>query len=321
MKRHLHINWTPSVSQTFVANLDPDFSPIMGSADSAIFETAIKQSTFLGGEPYLRFTDEIFENVIGAKMVITQRADTVEDFFRIVLAADAAKRLGFKDISLVLPYFPGARQDRVCNDGESLTVKVYADMVNRCGFSSVHILTPHSDVTPALINNVVLIDDLQFAEKTIRNIAASYKTKRFKIICPDAGAGKRIEKIVKYLKSKLTATERYVFEIVNCEKVRDLATGELQSFRVNASPGDFDGFVSVIFDDIVSMGGTFVGLKEKLAELGAENIFLSVSHADCSVGLKKMCDNFEAVFITDSRRVFIADPADLLNLTIWPIKL
>jgi ribose-phosphate pyrophosphokinase len=321
MKRHLHLKWSATPSQTFVVNLDPYFTPLTPSDESQFFELGIKQSTFLGGEPYLRFVDEVFENIDNAKMVVTQRADTVEDFFRVILAADAARRLGFNDISLILPYFPGARQDRVCNDGESLTVKVYADMINRCGFSSVHILTPHSDVTPALIDNVVLIDDLQFAEKTIRRIAKDYKTKSFKIICPDAGAGKRVEKIVKYLKSKLSLTEKYVFEIVNCEKVRDLATGELQSFRVNASPGDFDGFVSVIFDDIVSMGGTFVGLEKKLSELGAENIFLSVSHADCYAGLKKMCDTFEAVFITDSRRVFTADPADLLNLTVWPIKL
>lgn len=314
MKRHLYLNWSANTEQIFVANLDPNFSPVNGKT----LKVAIKQSTFLGGEPYLRFTDQIFENIDGAKLIITQRADTSEDFLRIILAADAAKRLGFADISLVMPYFPGARQDRVCNEGESLTVKVYADMINRCGFSGVHILTPHSDVTPALIDNVVLIDDLQFAEKTVRDIAAHHQTKNFKIICPDAGAGKRIEKIVKYLKSRETL---YKFEIVNCEKVRDLSTGELQSFRVNASSGDFDGAVSVIFDDIVSMGGTFIGLKQKLAELGAKKIFLSVSHADCRAGLEKMCANFEGVYITDSRRVFVANPEWLPNLKVWPISL
>lgn len=318
MKRHLYLNWTPNASQTFVANLDPDFSPITTDGQSQIFETAIKQSTFLGGEPYLRFTDEIFENIVDAKMVITQRADSVEDFFRIVLAADAAKRLGFSDISLVLPYFPGARQDRVCNEGESLTVKVYADMINRCGFSSVHILTPHSDVTPALIDNVVLIDDLQFAEKTIRHIHTTHKINSFKIICPDAGAAKRIDKIVKYLKSRMPESKGFTIEVVNCEKVRDLATGELQSFRVNASPGDFDGFVSVIFDDIVSMGGTFIGLNNKLEELRAKKVFLSVSHADCLRGVVNMCSTFDGVYITDSRKI---DSAGLGNLTVWPIKL
>lgn len=318
MKRHLYLNWAPTTSQIFVANLDPDFSPIGTDGQSQIFETAIKQSTFLGGEPYLRFTDEIFENIVDAKMVITQRADTVEDFFRIVLAADAAKRLGFSDISLVLPYFPGARQDRVCNEGESLTVKVYADMVNRCGFSSVHILTPHSDVTPALIDNVDLIDDLQFAAKTVQDTYSKTGVNNFMIICPDAGAAKRIEKIVKHLKAKFATFHN--FDIVNCEKVRDLATGELLSFKVHTDRS-LKGYNCIIFDDIVSMGGTFIGLKTKLEEAGAEKVYLSVSHADCYAGLQKMCANFTGVYITDSRRVFTANPDDLPSLTVWQIKL
>lgn len=314
MKKQLHLKWAVSTSQIFVANLDPEFTPV---ATDETFHLAIKQSTFLGGEPYLRFTDHLSDATRdpNARLVITQRADSVEDFFRVVIAADAARRAGFKNISLVLPYFPGARQDRVCNEGESLTVKVYADMINRCKFDEVYILTPHSDVTPALIDNVKLIDDLAYAEKTVADIYQKTGVNNFMVICPDAGAGKRIEKIVKHLKA--TFATFHNFDIVNCEKVRDLATGELQSFKVHADRS-LSRYNCIIFDDIVSMGGTFIGLNAKLEEAGAEKVYLSVSHADCLSGVVKMCATFDGVYITNSRKI---DRDGLKNLTIWPIEL
>ena len=314
MKKQLHLKWAVSTTQIFIANLDPEFTPLI--ADEK-FHLAIKQSTFLGGEPYLRFTDHLSDATQdpNARLFITQRADSVEDFFRVVIAADAARRAGFKNISLVLPYFPGARQDRVCNEGESLTVKVYADMINRCKFDVVYILTPHSDVTPTLIDNVELIDDLVYAEKAVADIYQKTGVTSFMVICPDAGAGKRIEKIVKHLKAKFATFHN--FNIVNCEKVRDLATGELQSFKVHADRS-LSGYNCIIFDDIVSMGGTFIGLNAKLEEAGAEKVYLSVSHADCLKGVVKMCATFDGVYITNSRKI---DQDGLGNLTIWPIEL
>ena len=314
MKKQLHLKWAVSTSQIFVANLDPEFTPLI--ADER-FHLAIKQSTFLGGEPYLRFADHLSDATRdpNARLVITQRADSVEDFFRVVIAADAARRVGFKNISLVLPYFPGARQDRVCNEGESLTVKVYADMINSCKFDEVYILTPHSDVTPALIDNVKLIDDLTYAEKAVADIYQKTGVNNFMVICPDAGAGKRIEKIVKHLKA--TFATFHNFDIVNCEKARDLATGELLSFKVHADRS-LSGYNCIIFDDIVSMGGTFIGLNAKLEEAGAEKVYLSVSHADCLNGVVKMCATFDGVYITNSRKI---NQDGLGNLTIWPIEL
>jgi len=315
MKKQLHLKWAVSTTQIFIANLDPDFTPV--NSDEK-FHLAIKQSTFLGGEPYLRFTDHLADATQdpNAQLFITQRADNVEDFFRVVIASDAARRLGFKNISLVLPYFPGARQDRVCNEGESLTVKVYADMINRCNFDAVYILTPHSDVTPALINNVELLDDLVYAEKAVADIYQKTGVNSFMIICPDAGAGKRIEKIVKHLKA--TFATFHNFDVVNCEKVRDLATGELQSFKVHADDRNLSEYNCIIFDDIVSMGGTFIGLNSKLKEVGAKRVYLSVSHADCLKGVVKMCGEFDGVYITNSRKI---SHAGLKNLTIWPIGL
>ena len=78
-----------------------------------------------------------------------------QSIIQLLLLNDALKRQGAEVIDLYIPYFPGARQDRVCNRGEALSVKVYADLINQQNFNQVFIFDPHSDVTAALLNKAI----------------------------------------------------------------------------------------------------------------------------------------------------------------------
>ena len=57
-------------------------------------------------------------------------------------------------IELVIPYFPYARQDRVCIEGEALGAAVMANFINNLDFAKVTIWDAHSEVSPALLNRV-----------------------------------------------------------------------------------------------------------------------------------------------------------------------
>ena len=185
-----HIQWQAKAELPYILNLDPDFKPFQKG-----IEISHKSFSFKGGEPHLQIT-ALPDYTQYSKLIITQRYNKPEDIFNILLANDAAKRMGFKDISLIFPYFPAARQDRVCNQGEPLTIKIFADLINGCGFEEVVVLCPHSEVTPALINNVSVLDELSFVQKTIDQTKNGHK---YNIVCPDAGAGKRVNKIVQFL--------------------------------------------------------------------------------------------------------------------------
>lgn len=296
MKQHLHIKWKANTEQTFVLNLDEKFNPFHGN--DGYFFLKFDTFNFLGGEPHFKINTLEIGDIENKRLIITQRADTVQDFFLIVLAADAARRLGFEDIKLILPYFPAARQDRVCNVGEPLTVKVYADIVNRCKFSSVFILSPHSEVAPALLDNVVVMDELPYTEAVIDDLLIQNPTiQEFNIVCPDAGAGKRVEKITKHL---VTTFKNLKFNLIRCEKVRDVSDGSLKDFFVQAD--NLNNHPTIIFDDILCMGGTFVGLGEKLIERDCGKLYLFTVHADCQAGIEKMTDYFDMYFTTNSRR-------------------
>lgn len=280
-----------------VLNLDNKFDPI---SDYSLERLTSKSFDFLGGEPHFQIQNkpEFTDGVI-----ITQRVNSAADFFKIVLANDAARRMGFKAQRLVIPYFPAARQDRVCNVGEPLTVKVFADLINNCGFEKVTILGPHSEVTPALLNNVEVIDnDAGFAMSAFANLGSMTQTSNphhvFNVICPDAGAGKRVGKIAELIQKRLGGWARV--NLIRCEKVRDVKTGELKEFFVASQ--DLEGAISIIFDDVVAKGGTFLGLAKVLRERNCGPLGIFTYHADCQEGLDNLASVFDGVFTTNSKR-------------------
>jgi len=209
------------------------------------------------------------------------------DIGKLTVAIDAIKKLSkVKEVELFIPYFPGARQDRVANYGEPLTVKVYANLINSLKLDNVYIYHPHSDVTPALINNCNVISNTDLVDYAIKSI----KTSDYYIVSPDAGAYKSANKINSYIKNKN--------EVVLCGKSRDTETGKLSSFKVHAD--DLKGKDCIIIDDICDGGGTFMGIAKELKNKNAGKLYLVVSHGIFSKGFKELRGYFDAIYTTDS---------------------
>jgi ribose-phosphate pyrophosphokinase len=283
-----HIHWKASTEFPYILNLDKDFSPYNDGVG-----LSHTKFDFKGGEPHFQIANTC-DYAPQSNLIITQRYNKIGDLFDIILAHDAARRMGFRKIKLILPYFPAARQDRVCNDGEPLTVKVFADMINGCAFDEVVILCPHSEVTPALLNNVTVLDEYDYIEQVI---ASHHDERHFNIVCPDAGAGKRVNKIVQHLSNTFKIKQ---FNLIRCEKVRDVRDGSIKEFFVDAT--DLGGYPTLITDDITSMGGTFVGLGEVLKAKNCGKLMLFTVHNDCAEGLDKMANYFDHFYTTNSKR-------------------
>jgi ribose-phosphate pyrophosphokinase len=167
-------------------------------------------------------------------------------------------------------------------------------MINGCAFDEVVILCPHSEVTAALLNNVTVLDELEYVEKVITSCEGE---RHFNIVCPDAGAGKRVNKIVQHLSNTFKIKQ---FNIVRCEKIRDVRDGSIKEFFVDAD--DLRGHTTILFDDVCSMGGTFIGLGNKLKEKNCSKLMLFTAHNDCMEGLDKMVNYFDHFYTTNSKR-------------------
>ena len=257
-------------------NLNPSFTPL---GENNLIE--YKSFLFAGGEPHIKISNN-FD--VAAPVTITQRVNSFNDLGMICITVDALRRMGVKEIVLFIPYFPAARQDRVMIPGEPLSVKVYADIINAMALASVTVFDPHSEVTPALLNNCVTVSNREFIKQVIANIGTEVK-----LISPDGGALKKIYKVSEFLGGA---------EVVECSKSRDVKTGKLSGFRVYAE--DLTGADCLIVDDICDGGGTFIGLAEALKAKNAGKLYLAISHGIFSKGFDELGKYFEQIFTTDS---------------------
>lgn len=274
-----------------ILNLDPNFSPVPGKIIN------FNAFTFYGGEPHIKINPD-FD--LTQKVIITHRINSFNDLGLLCIAVDALKHMGISEIEAFIPYFPAARQDRLMISGEPLTVKVYADIINSMNLKKVLVFDPHSEVTPALLNNCEVIPNHHFIKQVINQIGENIK-----LISPDGGALKKIYKVSEFLGG---------IEVVECSKNRDVKTGKLSGFKVYED--DLNNIDCLIVDDICDGGGTFIGLAEELKRKNAGNLYLAISHGIFSKGTEELQKHFTKIYTTNSFRDIEADKVELIKITL-----
>ena len=213
--------------------------------------------------------------------------DGDNEMFTIMSLVDIIKRNRCGKIYLDMPYLPNARMDRIKADYENFALKVFANWINSLGFDRIFVENVHSNVSNALVNNIV--DSLP--EDDIDEIVANnYK---FDVIFfPDEGACKRYKdmNIIKELGLPIA------FGIKN----RDWKTGEIIGLDVMGA--DVRDKNVLIIDDICSKGYTFYHSGRKLRELGASDVRLYITHCEDNIknGLILNTDVISKVYTTDS---------------------
>jgi len=233
------------------------------------------------------------------KLTIKWFFENNEELVALIFLVKHIKSHGIKDIDLFMPYIPNARQDRVKNNEDVFTLKYFAEIINLLDFNSVSSLDPHSSVSEALINNMNIISPKKYIVQAIDEIS----DKDLIVFYPDEGAMKRYSNMLDM---------PYCFGIKN----RDWKTGEIKDLSV---VGELDLIKSsnvLIVDDISSRGGTFYHSACKLKELGANDLYLYISHCENTIlkGDVLKDDLFKKVFTTNSIFTESHDLIEVFNL-------
>jgi ribose-phosphate pyrophosphokinase len=130
-----------------------------------------------------------------------------------------------------------------------------------------------------LINNAVNITNQQMVQQ--------YNQPDGVLICPDAGAAKKVGKYFDW-NSNLK-------DIVYCSKNRNLATGKL-TLEV-LEPQECNGRNCVIIDDICDGGATFLAIAEKIQP---KHLTLIITHGIFSKGFAALEEKFNEIIVSDS---------------------
>ena len=195
-------------------------------------------------------------------------------------------------ISLFMPYVPNARFDRVKNGKEIFTLKYFSEFINNLGFNEVIVFDPHSYVSEALINRLYIQNPFIFIDQSINKITK--KPEELLLFFPDEGSVKRYEDVI-----KTYSNSPYAFGIKN----RDWTTGQIKGLSVNGQTDKIKDRDILIIDDICSKGGTFYHSALKLKELGANKIYLYVSHCENTIYEGELLKNnglIEKIYTTDT---------------------
>lgn len=227
--------------------------------------------------PMLKMDD--FDDVIKNTRKMTIRHTSMSEFVTAMFLVDAIRANGGHVYDLILPYIPGARQDRSNPTGDVLfTLVSVARMLNERTFNNVLVLDPHSDKAHDLIHRMEVYPQELVARKLDANRYDG-------IIAADRGGRER----AKQMRSALGLPMFYG------GKTRDVATGRLSGFTLEYIP---QGHYLVV-DDICDGGGTFIGLAEKIEEQGS-TADLFVSHGLFSKGVANLRYHYEEIYTTDS---------------------
>lgn len=266
-----------------------------------VVDTDVKVFGFPGGEPHVSFSRAFFAR--GHRFAIDVRGKDASNLMGVLVTSDALRRKGAKYVALLIPYLPGARQDR----GAPLTAKVYADLINSAKFDQVVAIDPHSDVMPALLNNLQTVPLAKVWEPLFDKLNDLHPA----LLIPDQGAGKRVGEVA----------AAFGWPTVQAFKHRDSETGQLSGFTIDSIPKDITNIV--VLDDICDGGGTFLGLYNAIREVNKSRAFrqmvfpyLAVTHGIFSRGLIELGQHFLTITTTDSFPTF----NEHRKLTVLPIR-
>lgn len=239
--------------------------------------------TFIGmysdGTPMVK-TDQ-WDDIVKQADTMVLRPHNLNEFVAAMFLVDAANDAGGNIHRLILPYVPGARQDRSNPTGDVLfTARSVGNMINTRYFSKVVVLDPHS---PVITNHI-----WESVEYPLDRVANKLWKGYGGIIAPDKGAKARAEAFGLAMSKEVTYGA----------KTRDVTTGRLSGFDITVEPGKH----YLVVDDICDGGGTFLGLGEKIREQGAY-ADLFVTHGIFSKGTHALKEIYKNIYTTDSREI------------------
>lgn len=209
---------------------------------------------------------------------------TMNGFMALAQYKELLDRMGIEAF-LTYPYLPYARQDRIMASDQPFSLKVFCNFLNSLNFKRVTIYDPHSDVTPALLNNCEIIPQWKLAARCIPY--EHLEDENTLIVSPDAGAYKKVSKL-------MLDDKRIAIGVKNRGTMGKITHTDV------FSPVPIEGKSCLIVDDICDGGRTFIELAKTLRAKGATKIYLYVTHGIFSKGFGELDENIDHIYTTDS---------------------
>lgn len=214
---------------------------------------------------------------------------------RLLFFIGALKEASARSVTAVAPYLCYSRKDRQTKARDPVTTRYVAQLFEAVGTDRLVTLDVHN---LAAFQNAsrCATDHLEATQLFVDHVRRTANGEDLVIVAPDIGGVKRAERFRQRLSAELDRPVDLAF--TDKHRSRGVVTG---SDRVL---GDVQGRIAVVFDDMISSGGTMARVAEMLSEQGATGVVLAATHGLFTPKAASLFSNpsVRSVVVTDSVR-------------------
>ena len=258
---------------------------------------------FANGEIFVRFE----ESVRGCDAFVLQsHTEPINKWImEQLLMVDALKRASAKRITVVMPFYGYARQDKKHRGREPISARLVADLFRTAGADRLMAVDLHTAQIQGFFDGPV--DHLFALPLLVKYVAEHVDRNEITVVSPDAGRVRVAERWTDLLGAPLA--------IIHKRRDPDVPN-EAKVFEV---VGEVEGRVCVVIDDMIDTGGTIVKAADQLFENGAKDVIVAATHAILSGPAKERFENSRVrqVIVTDT--LPIPEDRRFEKLTVLPV--
>jgi ribose-phosphate pyrophosphokinase len=258
---------------------------------------------FANGEIFVRFE----ESARGSDAFVLQsHSEPINhSIMEHLIMVDALKRASAKRITVVLPFYGYARQDKKHRGREPISARLMADLFKTAGANRLMTVDLHTAQIQGFFNGPV--DHLFALPLLAQYVRGRVDVSRLTVVSPDAGRVRVAERWTDTLNSPLA--------IIHKRRDPDVPN----EAKVNEVVGDVEGRICVVVDDMIDTGGTIVKAAEALFENGAAEVLVASTHGIFSGPAADRLKNSRISEVVTTNTLPISDDKQFDKLTVLSI--
>ena len=238
---------------------------------------------FANSEIYVRYEESV--RGCDAFVIQSHTAPINEWIMEHLIMVDALKRASAKRITVVMPFYGYARQDKKHRGREPISARLMADLFKTAGADRLIAVDLHADQVQGFFDGPV--DHLMALPILADHIKVKYGNQPLAIVSPDAG--------------RIKVAERWSARLGGAPLAfihKSRRTDRPNETVANRVVGDVTGRMCVLVDDMIDTGGTIANAADALMADGAAGVVIAATHAilsDPAVDRLKNCPAVEVV--------------------------